>query len=75
MLNGALRSDEPANWSRLCAYCHMAAHGERVIVNGKPAPKMSLANLLFLKAIHDPDNYNHAALSELRPMPAPEEPG
>lgn len=78
ILGAAHRTDHEWNLAWLGHSCHASNHGRRVIVNGHgPAvEKLTLANMLFLKALNDPENYDLPALLALhqRPLPDPEPP-
>lgn len=62
---------------RLCKLCHMLAHGERIKLDGVYLPKLTMANLLWLKAEADPEGCDMAALAASyfkRRLPEPEQP-
>lgn len=48
----------------LCTCCHKTRHGERLILNGLPwpLPKLSVANLLWLKLRYHPEAYDREFL-------------
>jgi hypothetical protein len=67
------RSDEPANLSLLCRWVHHPAfHGERVIVDGKVQPRVTLGQVLQMKKTLDPAAWNPERLAELRGQALPE---
>ncbi len=70
------RSDLPTNWLRLCAYCHRLAEGHQIRVEGKLLKNLTLANCLWLKIQHDPEEYDPVALTSLlgQTLPEPEQP-
>lgn len=70
------RSDEKTNWLRLCHRCHQRAEGLTVRVNGVVLPKLTLANCLYLKRHHDPEEFDERRLAELyhQALPIPESP-
>lgn len=66
------RSDEPENFALLCHADHSAKHGVVVVRNGVKTPPLTLANVLWLKMTHDPDNYRPERLAQLRGQALPE---
>lgn len=83
ILNGKYgRPDIPENLSFLCGgfkgICHRLAEGECIRnSDGDPYINLSLANILYLKQKHDPQNYKPEVLQARmgnRILPEPEEP-
>ena len=76
IIGAAARSNELANYSRLCGFCHGAAHGERIVGRGgKVRGRLTLSNVLWLKRYHDAASYDAARLTQLKgetlPTPTP----
>jgi len=74
------RSDEECNFFRVSALFHKIIEGERIPhPKGGYYPPITLANVLWLKQKHDPENYDPQRLMQLwgrasLPEPEPYEP-
>jgi len=53
------------NIAMLCLRCHDLAHGAQIRSDGGVLPKLSLANVLWLKQIFDPKSYDRETLTRL----------
>jgi hypothetical protein len=58
------RVHETWNLSRLCRRCHDLAEGHSIRHNGELLPKLTAANVLWLKSMHDWPHYDRPALRE-----------
>ena len=64
------------NLSRLCRLCHDLAEGHQIRWFGKPLPRLSLSNVLWLKRENDEEHFKPERLRELALsfyVPEPEE--
>jgi hypothetical protein len=64
-----LRRHERWNLCRLCCLCHDLAEGNRIVIvrpTGRRIvlPTLSLANVLWLKRLHDPEHYDRRELAQ-----------
>lgn len=66
------RSDERCNLLRLCNECHRLAEFERVRVDGKILPTLTLGRCLWLKLESDSEHFNLPRLAELYHKNLPE---
>lgn len=72
ILGGISRVHDRRNISLLCTVCHRLAHGDTIRrMDTSVLPTLSLANMLWLKKAHDPDNYDRAFLQSLRSKKLP----
>jgi len=58
--------------NRLCNLCHRLSHGATVRVRGKDLPKLTLANMLWLKREFDPKYYDPVYLARIAGWAGPE---
>lgn len=58
----------------LCSWCHGVRHGTRYAAEARPP--ISVANMLFMKEVHDPANYSPEFLRRfsIKNLPLPEAP-
>jgi hypothetical protein len=72
------RKCDPRALNLLCSFpCHQLAHNATIKVDGKPLPKLTMANMLWLKRKFDPENYDPEWIASLwlgGMLPEPEEP-
>ena len=66
LIGGAARIADRRAVNRLCKAHHMLQEGETLRYNGKPLPKLTLANMLYLKQRFDKDFYCVEFIRELR---------
>jgi len=75
--NGRRKKDRRA-LVYLCSFpCHQLNHGATIRYHGEPLPKITLANMLWLKQRYDPEYYDPEWIASLwhgRALPEPEEP-
>lgn len=65
IIGGAGRVADREDIWMACKLCHDVSHGARIVVAGKPLPKLRLEHVLWLKRVLDNDHWNRRYLATL----------